>query len=528
MKRTVFFLSMMIALCGTSWAQLTPGYRYIDQLKEKQLSPAIQARETAIEAKETATRTVTCADDTLLYGEYKRTIQGYFPVDYRAGASFPDLILAGQWYPAPNDVIVKGAEFLASVNTETDYTVDVEVAVWAANADSLPTQQLASTIVTVDSGFLFRSAVFPNPVTIPAGNGYIVSLEATDPDSSVFFASNGITTQDGRSERNAIIGALQNGNFAVGKSTLLRFLFGPPPIDTFRYNVDMAIYPYVSYDLTVDFEGPEDCATQNEASMFSNASTELANSRYYNGFVAFQTFINSAAPNETFEWNMGDGSATFFESEDTAYTYNNGASSYDVSLVATWPGLAYRIINNTLVFTTLCEDSVTKTINSGNPATADFDADADTSLTVNFTDASLSSDSVVYAFGDGSISNEANPTHTYSGFGTFSVTQVAYSPCGNDTVSIQITITEPEIIGIRTLSAAEVQVFPNPSQGLFTVELAEPADMNLRVFNQVGQEIMRREANGRATLDLSGEQAGIYLLQGQVEDKRFTRRLIVK
>jgi len=458
------------------------------------------------------TRTTACPTDTLIYGLYKNPSNLISGVFYRDSGNL--VSIAGQWYPADQDVSVSGVEFLADVPTETGYTVDVEVSIWNVGADSLPVgSALATTTVTVDSGFVFRYASFSPAVDISAGNGYAVTLYTPDQDTAVLFRSNRISDSEGEGELNGIVGA-----FLGGAATPTFFKSTELTVGGNPYDVDMYIFPIVNYSINADFVGPADCAPQGEEVEFINTSLPVSRSRYYNRFFAFTTWINPGAANETFLWVPVPGDSITTASDTVPYTFSTGLTNYDVFL---------DVFHISMTGTRACFDDTTISVTSGVAATADFQADADTSLTVSFTDFSLLADSVAYSFGDGASSTDANPTHTYASFGTYSVTQIAYNACGNDTTTVSITLTEP-VTGIQTLSAADVRVFPNPSQGLFNVEVAVPGDVTLRVFNLVGQEILRSEAASRATLDLSGQEAGLYLLQGEVDGKRFTQRLIVE
>ncbi|HPB24628.1 MAG TPA: C25 family cysteine peptidase [Bacteroidales bacterium] len=83
-------------------------------------------------------------------------------------------------------------------------------------------------------------------------------------------------------------------------------------------------------------------------------------------------------------------------------------------------------------------DSKTKGITASNlPVSADFSASVTSScgapLSVNFTNNSTNTSTYLWNFGDGSTSTEANPTHSYSELGTYTVTLTASAGvCGDD------------------------------------------------------------------------------------------------
>jgi PKD repeat protein len=57
-----------------------------------------------------------------------------------------------------------------------------------------------------------------------------------------------------------------------------------------------------------------------------------------------------------------------------------------------------------------------------------------------FESASVNANSFLWEFGDGTISNEENPLHTYVDFGNFTVTLTATGPCGDDVFSSTIIV----------------------------------------------------------------------------------------
>lgn len=509
MNRILTLLGLVVLLTGTSVAQSlqTAGMapERLNTLKQR----------TSMQQPE-AVRTTACPADTLIYGFYKNPSNLISGVFYRDSGNI--VSIAGQWYPAEQNVTVNGVEFLADVFTTTNYTVDVEVSLWNVGPDSLPVgTPLATASVTCDSGFVTRFANFSTPVDIAAGNGYAVTLFNPDQDTAVLFRSNRIAGGEGEGELNGIVGFRPGGGApSFFKSTALTVGGNP-------YDVDLFIFPIVNYSINADFTGPTDCVPQGQAVQFMNTSSPITKSRYYNRFFAFTTWIDPNVSNETFLWVPLSGDTIITADDMVPYTYNDGASSYDVFLEA---------FQLSMTGTRGCFDDTTITFDSGTPATADFSEDADTSLTVAFTDASVNADSVRYAFGDpdNSTSSDPNPTFTYPGFGTYQVIQIAYNACGNDTAQFSITIEEPEPepVGIAELPASQLRIFPNPSEGVFQVAVQATGEMTLRVYNLVGQEVLRQAATGEATLDLSAQRPGVYLLEGEVAGQRFARRLLVK
>ena len=88
---------------------------------------------------------------------------------------------------------------------------------------------------------------------------------------------------------------------------------------------------------------------------------------------------------------------------------------------------------------------------------------------------------------------------------------------------------------IATEELPEVQplrLFPNPGTGLVRVELPEAVsgEWLVRVANAQGQEVIfqRREAGHAQNLDLGSLPAGIYFVQVQAAEKRFTGKIVIQ
>lgn len=135
-------------------------------------------------------------------------------------------------------------------------------------------------------------------------------------------------------------------------------------------------------------------------------------------------------------WDFGDGQ--FSTQQNPSHTFVTGGT-YTISLVVS--------DNNG------CDHTYTLTnyITASNQPTADFGPTSPTSacappLTVNFTDQSTgggSNYSYQWDFGDGGTSTAANPNHTYTALGTYTVTLII-----TDANGCQDTITRPNWVEI--------------------------------------------------------------------------------
>jgi hypothetical protein len=59
-----------------------------------------------------------------------------------------------------------------------------------------------------------------------------------------------------------------------------------------------------------------------------------------------------------------------------------------------------------------------------------------------------------------------------------------------------------------------VSVYPNPTNGVFTVNISDVKATSIAVYNSVGEEVYKAECNGnKAVVDLKNNSKGVYFIQ---------------
>ncbi len=155
---------------------------------------------------------------------------------------------------------------------------------------------------------------------------------------------------------------------------------------------------------------------------------------------------------------------------------------------------------------------------------------------VEFTNLSVNATSIVWDFGDGMLSSDFDPSHSFvldNSEGTgYTVTLTASNEaCPNSEKQQQIFITT----GINELLTQEsIAVYPNPSRGEFFVELSNSEkDGVLRIFDQSGKVVTTRKVEtslqkNRMAFDLSNLRSGVYFLTIQYPDRVVRTKLIIQ
>lgn len=175
------------------------------------------------------------------------------------------------------------------------------------------------------------------------------------------------------------------------------------------------------------------------------------------------------------------------------------------------------------------------TVSSVEAPIADFSFEIDYNE-VNFTNLSENATSILWDFGDGVISSEYDPSHSYvldnvGGTGYLVTLTASNDVCPDSEKSQQILITT----GIEdVISEPGLLVYPNPSRGQFFVELSNSNENAvLRIYSQSGQLVASRKLeesfqSNRMSFDLSKLSKGMYLLSIQYPDKVVRAKLIIQ
>lgn len=147
-------------------------------------------------------------------------------------------------------------------------------------------------------------------------------------------------------------------------------------------------------------------------------------------------------------------------------------------------------------------------------------------LTVNFTNMSVVATNYYWILGDGTNSASANPSNTYTAAGTYTVTLYAVNgPCIDSAhATVIVGNVGIEKIGDTNL---EADVNPNPSNGMFTIETNVAEKQMVFIFDVNGKLVFNQFMNGKAIIDASSLNAGVYSLNITSKQGSVTKKLVV-
>jgi PKD repeat protein len=239
------------------------------------------------------------------------------------------------------------------------------------------------------------------------------------------------------------------------------------------------------------------------------------------GCVPLEVIYTDMSSNDptSYEWVFEGGTPATSTDPNPVITYNS-EGVFDVSVTMT-----NTAGNSTAVF----EDHI---IVKDLPA-ASFDINSPIGGAVSFTNTTPigAADSYLWDFGDGTTSNEDNPTHTYTTSGTFTVILTAMNDCGSKDYTDEVEITISNIEEISVLE--EFAIYPNPFTESINLKAGFTKNVNaeVEISDQLGRKVKSLDFYNQKLInnqiDLSNIPKGVYILKLKVQNE-FTQFKLVK
>jgi PKD repeat protein len=261
------------------------------------------------------------------------------------------------------------------------------------------------------------------------------------------------------------------------------------------------------------------------------------------GQVSFTSLYAGIAPDTTHQWDFGDGSR--YDAPTITHTYYpNG--TYTVTLyVSDAANACYASSSQTVSISnavTPCAPTVNFIVHkdSLNPQPGVWEISSYYSSQVT---------SAVWNWGDGTSTIGFAPTHTYAIVGQYNICVMVFSSCGdssyvcqNDSLyrtnsgMIAVTVLNVNATGIsKNLNLNnQITVYPNPSTGLFTLNLSNTAatKAQISISNILGEVVFnsQEQINNNAftkEMDMQHLANGAYFMKVSVGNKTFSSKLII-
>jgi hypothetical protein len=83
--------------------------------------------------------------------------------------------------------------------------------------------------------------------------------------------------------------------------------------------------------------------------------------------------------------------------------------------------------------------------------------------------------------------------------------------------------------GINNIKQSQFNLYPNPTDGVFVIELEENSKYDVTVIDILGKTVYTSSINNMSTtIDLSGFDKGVYTVELKDENSKYTEKLIVE
>lgn len=211
--------------------------------------------------------------------------------------------------------------------------------------------------------------------------------------------------------------------------------------------------------------------------------------------------------NVTYDWT-GTNATTKGVVADTAGTYSVDVTYGTVTATAT----AVITLTNDIPDAGFTVSNTTPCINSS----------------ITITDTSINAQSISIDFGDGNNSTSSPAMNTYSSVGTFTVSIAATSAFGC-VDSAMTTVTVDSCLLVEEMEIANLNVFPNPSNGKYQLNTNIQGHYNVEILDITGQMIARyNTSNPVFEIDITSSPSGIYFLKLTGDKVNSTLKLIKK
>lgn len=221
-------------------------------------------------------------------------------------------------------------------------------------------------------------------------------------------------------------------------------------------------------------------------------------------------FTDSSSDAVNYKWSFGDGNSSTQKNPQHLYTQ---AGSYNVMLIVT--------------SNKLCVDTTVGVAYVNPVPIAGFKYSKNQLTEFTFTDTSSDGGGNIVSwswdFGDGNVSSQQNPVHTYTSQTTYTVTLCVKSDRNCEHCS-SMTITA---VGLDEHEYSSVlNLYPNPGSGFYTLESAGSL-INVTVLNLQGQ-VLKTYTPGADSLNLElGDLAdGVYMLRVESGGSMYLLKLI--
>lgn len=227
---------------------------------------------------------------------------------------------------------------------------------------------------------------------------------------------------------------------------------------------------------------------------------------------------NSLFASEAF-WNLGNGNVFNGFNPSPLYSSNG---TYSIELI---------------VSNDFCSDTLQQMIEIIHCPIADFSIDKN-GLEIDITNNSTNNFFNYWNFGNGERSRVENPGIEFDSTGIYEIELMVFNERACSDTLRKLVYVEPasatnsndtvlEPVSVENIESTEVTVYPIPTTAFLNIELNKKAnDLGIiRIWNLLGKEVYQSD-NIPDRVDLRNLNAGVYILQIEIDGKLYSQKII--
>lgn len=410
-----------------------------------------------------------------------------------------------------NTYTITGGSFTVNPVASTNYTVSgtasngctsTNTAVFSASVNALPTVSLSGGAICSGNTFTM----------VPSGaNTYTVTggSFAVSPSSTTSYSLTGTSAQGCAGSNTAVATITVNTLPVVGSSVTNSVICSGNA--TTLNGTGALTYTWTNGVINGAAFSPTITTTYTVTGADANSCTN----------TSVRTITVNPLPVMAVSGNSvicAGNQATLTASGAITYTWTTGATSASVSVSPTLT-TTYSVVGTNAAG---CTGSLTRTLVVN--ALPTITATSNASMICSGQSATLTAGGgTTYSWNTGANTGSVVVSPTVAT--TYTVLGTDVNGCSK---SATVTQNVSACTGIEAISGPKgtlMNVYPNPTNGQFTIELSSPADLS--VINVVGQEILKEKLHeGKHNLDLGNEAKGIFFISVMQNGKTSMVKLI--
>jgi hypothetical protein len=150
-------------------------------------------------------------------------------------------------------------------------------------------------------------------------------------------------------------------------------------------------------------------------------------------------------------------------------------------------------------------------------------------VSLNMTNPNGCGNNFHWLMGNGDSLVSQNPVYSYVNTGTYTISLFCYTNCiGYYTISVP---SSTGFFSNETNRVDLLNIYPNPSTGIFTLQKATDAKATVVVYDVLGNQwlsINLSQGEGTKQIDMSNFAKGIYHLQLLERDKVYSQKIVIQ